>query len=161
MTVPVQSGPEMRSIPDYLARVLETVVATFEQAGVPLPDRRYWTVGGVVADCPQLTVHLTQVYKGLPGDDPGEVQRCGGPRTVAMTVQLFRSVPLGNGRQPPSTTIIMRDSETSAIDAWLLLDAAEQVDAMGWNTGIMAEVNIAEPAGGLVGLTMMLTAPLP
>lgn len=151
----------MRSIPDYLAKVLDTIVGVFQQAGVDLPERRYWAIGSVVADCPQLTVHLMQTYKGLPGDDPGMVQRCDSPRTVSMVVQLFRNVPVGNGQRPPSTAIMMRESAQPAIDAWLLLDAAEAVDAMGWNTGVMAEVNVVPPSGGLVGLSMMLTAPIP
>lgn len=162
MTFPDQGGPEgMRSIPEYLASVLDTIVGVFEQAGVELPERRYWTVGGVVADCPQLTVHLTQAYKGQPGDDPGQVQRCGSARSVSMIVQLFRTVPVGNGQRPPSTAIMMREAEQPAIDAWLLLDASEAIDAMGWNTGLMAEVNVVEPSGGLIGLSMTVTAPIP
>lgn len=149
------------SVSEFLSLVLDTVVGVFEQAGVPLPERRYYTVGGVVADCPQLTIHLTQVYKGLPGDDPGMVQRCGSARTAVMVVQLFRNAPTGNGRQPPSTRIMMEHANDPAVDSWLLLDAAEAVDNAGWNTGVMAEVNVAEPQGGLIGMTMMLTAPIP
>lgn len=161
MTLPAPGGPESRSIPEYLALVLDTVVGVFEQAGVDVPKRRYWTLGGVPADCEQLTVHLTQVYKGNPGDDPGQVQRCGSARSASLVVQLFRPVPTGNGQKPPSPEIIMREAEPSAIDAWLLLDAAEAIDAAGWNTGLMAEVNVIDPSGGFVGLSMTLTAPIP
>lgn len=162
MTYPAQVGSVTHYvIPEYLEKVLDTIVGVFEQAGVELPTRRYWTLGGVAADCAQLTVHLTQVYKGLPGADPNVLQRCESPRTAALVVQLFRSVPVGTGQRPPASDLIQREAFVPAVDTWLLLDAAEAVDALGWNTGVLAEVNIAEPAGGLIGLSLTLTVAIP
>ena len=149
------------SLPAYLEHVLDTVVGVFEQADVPLPERKYWQVGGVIADCAQLTVHLSQVYKGLPGEDPNMAQRCGSFRTAVMSVQLFREIPVGNGKQPPTPESLMEKAVPPAVDAWLLLDAAEAVDAAGLETGVISELNVIEPSGGLVGWNMTLSAPIP
>lgn len=147
---------------DLLTATLDAIVEVFEEEGVDLPDRRYVAFGTVAADCEQLTVALDQHYMGTPGGDPNALTRCGGPRTVAMTVQLFRTTAAQTARQAtPSVASLSKNAEKHLRDAWVLLNAAERVDSIAWGTGVIAEVTAAEAAGGLVGCNMSLVVPVP
>lgn len=163
MTAPSRED-DQDALGQFLLLTLDTVVGVYEHARVDLPPRRYVAYGGVAADCEQLTVQLGQVYAGLPGSDPNVVQRCDGPRTAVMVVQLFRKAPVASGPRgtgAPTADEITASALRSTRDAWLMLDAAGAVDAAGWNTGVMAEVVPIDTSGGYVGVNMTLTAAVP
>lgn len=161
MTVPGR-GNDLDALPELLQLVLDKLVATFETARVDLPARRYIAFGGVVADCEQLTSQLIQVYPGLPGADPNQVQKCDGPLTAVIVSQLFRKQPASSQRgTPPTASEISAATRVVARDVWLMLEAAHAVDAAGWNTGLIAEVSPIEPQGGLGGCAMTLTLQVP
>ena len=45
--------------------VLEKVCSVFQSYNIPLPNRRYWTMGTPVVDCDQVVVSLNSLYLGL------------------------------------------------------------------------------------------------
>lgn len=161
--VSLSGDADVDSIARVLVTTLDAIVLTFERANVDLPARRYVHFGGTAADCEQLTVQLDQTYLGTPGGDPNALQRCNGPRTCAMSVQLWRTAPsLGAKGQPPSALSLSEAAVSSSRDAWLLLDSLNQIDVdAGWGTGVIAEVSALPPQGNFRGLTMSLVVPVP
>lgn len=163
MTVPGRLE-DLEALPQLLHITLDAIVGVFEQASAPLPDRRYVAYGAIAADCEQLTVQFTQLYPGEPGTDPSSAVRCDGPRTAVLVCQLLRCVPTGSGprgQAAPDPAIMDRSAEAFCRDAWLLLDAAQAVDAAGWNTGVIAEVSPVDSQGGFAGSAMTLTVTVP
>jgi hypothetical protein len=149
-----------------LLNILNQVVGRYEQAGVPLPKRRYIHYGTVAADCEQVTVELNQIYPGVPGDDPNQAQKCGGdtPRTASTTVTIFREIPTGSGNRgqdPPKPDDLTAITLVLARDAWLLLDVAEEVDQLGHKRGMITEVSPIGPSGGFAGVAMTLAIAIP
>lgn len=145
--------------------VLERIVSTFESYAVPLPARRYWTVGQSAIDCEQLTIALAQGYLGRPGDQQTEPQRCNMPRSVYMFVTIAREIPVVsvNGR-PPTAQNITDGAKISAVDAWVLLESInllDQWDDVGFGMGVIANVEIPPPEGGFQLVTMSLTMAVP
>lgn len=165
MTVPIPGrDADQEAVGQLLLLALQSIVNVYDHARVPLPDRRYVSYGAVAADCEQLTVQLGQVYPGTPGSDPNVVQRCDGPRTAVLVVQLFRKAPTASGPRgqgAPTPEALTAMALASARDSWLLLDAAHAIDAAGWNTGIISEVSPVDTSGGLVGASMTLTLQVP
>ncbi len=67
--------PDALVIVNQLDRLLERVVGVYEQAGVPLPLRRYWMLSGEAPeDCAQVVVTFVQAYLGSPGDSAADAQ---------------------------------------------------------------------------------------
>lgn len=161
MTTP---SSDIDALSEMLFTALESVKSTFEQAHVQLPDRQYIAWGGVAVDCEQVTAQLIQVYPGNPGGDPNQPQRCDGPRTAVIAVQIFRCAPTPTGARAvaPSPGRLNDSAQELARDAWLLLDSAHVFDAAGsWSSGLIADVSPVEPQGGYVGTTLTLTALVP
>lgn len=159
---------EVRSLVNLLDEILKRVVAAYEQAGVDLPDRRYWTMSTPVADCEQLTVFFNQAYIGPPGDEASEPQRCTSPRTAQIDIQVLRCIPKprGRGQSPPTAEEIQAGSVPQAIDAWLLLDIASSLDTWdgdlpGHGLGVIATVDSGDAEGGYQGPTLHLTVAIP
>jgi len=110
-------------------RALEKAEAVFQSYDVPLPERRYWTIGAPAIDCPQLVVSFVQAYLGTPGDEASTPQRCHMPRSVVLSISIAREIPtVGQGGRPPSGTTIEEASYISAVDAWVLLESLNQFD---------------------------------
>lgn len=162
MTIPGRDD-DLEVLPELLQLTLDTLVGTFDQAGVDLPERQYIAFGDVVVDCEQLTVQFQQLVYGPPGGDPNSVQRCDGPRSVSLLVQLFRCVPTTNTPRggAPTPEAIAASTKTHLRDAWLLMDALAQVDAATWKSGVVGEVSPVSPNGGFAGasLSIMLQVP--
>lgn len=159
---------EVRSLVNTLDEILERVVAGFEQAGVSLPDRRYWTMNEPAADCEQLVVFFNQAYIGPPGDEASEPQRCDSPRTAQIDIQILRCVPVpkGRGQIMPKPEEIQAASVVQAIDAYLLLDLACQLDT--WDhpihsrgLGVIATVDAGPAEGAFQGPVLHLTVAIP
>lgn len=148
-----------------LDRALEKVEAVFQSYNVPLPERRYWTIGSPAIDCEQLVVSFVQAYLGTPGDEASTPQRCQQPRSAVISISVAREVPtVGQGGRPPSGQTIEQASYISAVDAWVLLESLNQFDQwdeVGSGMGVIATVEGTTPAGGFQVTTMQLTMVVP
>lgn len=157
---------EIRSLVSLLEKVLASVVAGYAAASVDLPERRYWTMQQPSADCEQLVVSFLQTYIGPPGDEASQPQRCNSPRSASLTVQVVRCIPTVSAKgRPPTAEQIQDGSEPLAVDAWLLLDIAsdlEQWDPYGGpGLGVIATVDADEPQGGYQSVSLRLTMAIP
>jgi hypothetical protein len=156
---------EVRSIVTMMEQVLSAVEHTYQAAGVALPGRRYWLMGDPVVDCEQLTVGFTQAYIGPPGDEASIPQRCDAVKTAVLAVQVWRCVPVANGKgKQPDAQAIMDASRALAIDAYLLLDSAREYevwDPIGPGLGVIATVETIPAQGGYEGTVLNLTTAIP
>ena len=145
--------------------VLERVESTFGSYNVPLPERRYWTLGQPAIDCDQLVVSFIQMYLGTPGDEASTPQRCHQPRTAVLSISLAREIPTAqqNGK-PPSGQTIEQASYISAVDSWVLMESVnlfDQWDETGFGMGVIATVEASTAAGGFEVVTMQLSLVVP
>lgn len=145
--------------------VLERVQSVFQSYNVELPNRCYWTMGQPAIDCEQLVVSFSEMYLGTPGAQVNEPQRCHVPRSATLTVSLARSIPtVGQNGRPPSAEKIQLSSEVLAVDAWVLLESInllDQWDESGFGIGVIATLNVTEPAGGFQVVNLEITMAVP
>lgn len=148
-----------------LQELLDRTVNIYESYSMPLPDRRYWTLGTPAVDCEQLVVSFVQMYIGAPGDEATEPRRCRDPRSATVQISVSRKVPtVGPSQKAPKAEDIQLFSEICAYDAWMLLDSASSLDAWemaGPGLGIIATVETLAPEGGFQSTTMTLTVAVP
>jgi hypothetical protein len=151
---------------NLLDGVLARVVSIYESYGVPLPMRRYWTMGTPAEDCEQLVVSFVQAYMGLPGDEASRPQKCNMPKSAVMTISLTRSIPVvGPNGKAPSGDSIQKAAGVSAVDSWVLLDSLRLLDQ--WDDdyisgpGVIATVNVPDPQGGFQTVNMQVTMVIP
>jgi hypothetical protein len=145
--------------------VLEKVCDVFQSYNVPLPNRRYWTLGAPVIDCDQVVVSLNSLYLGPPGAPVSEPMRCNMPRTATVTISIARGVPtVGMNGRPPTATKIEESSYISSIDAWVLMMSLNLFDQWAdgsYGLGVIANVDVLEPEGGFQIVNMELTLAVP
>lgn len=146
--------------------VLDSVITTYASYTMPLPSRRYWTLGSPSVDCEQVVVSMLQMYIGSPGDEATDPRRCNDPRSATLLVSVSREVPVvGVNGRAPSADDIQAFSEISAYDAWILLDSSRALDQ--WATGgsfglgVIATVETNAPEGGFQTVTMTITVAVP
>ena len=158
-------SPDAKALSQFLQEVLDRVVNVYDSFSMPVPDRRYWTIGDPAVDCEQLVVGFVQLYLGAPGDEAMEPKRCRDPRSATVRIQVSRKVPVvGPSGRAPSAEAIQNYSELCAYDAWCLMEGASSLDA--WSDtfpglGVIATVESAAPEGGYCTTTMTLTAAVP
>lgn len=157
---------DAKALAFYLEEVLERTINIFHSYGMPIPDRRYWTLGTASVDCEQLVVSFIQMYIGSPGDEVTEPRRCMDPRSATVHVQIVRKVPTVTASgKPPSADTIQEYSQLQAYDAWVLLESAAQLDAWattgGYGLGVIATVETSEPQGGFQSTILTLTSAVP
>jgi hypothetical protein len=147
----------------FLEQVLDTIVATFDEAGVALPDRRFVTFGAPAADCSQVTVALQQIYLGTPGLPPTEPSSCSSPTTAVCHVEILRPVPIPEGRQTSVPVAEMvAAAQVQIRDAELLLLCVSRMCGAVWgNMGVFADVTMGAEQGGYAGPLMTLTIGVP
>lgn len=151
----IDSESDAFTLVKLLDNALDNVVSVYELAGVPLPERRYWTMSSTAADCEQVTIALIQAYHGIPNEQIPGPSRCDGPRTYTMALQVLRCVPTqGDDGSPPTSDQIQTASARQAIDMWLLLDAAT---AIVDGAPSVATVDAGQAQGGYQGVTLTLT----
>lgn len=157
---------ESRSLVTMLDDILERVAAGYTQAGVLLPERQYWTLSTPAVDCEQLVVTFIQAYMGGPGDQAMLPQPCTAPRSAAVDIQIARCVPtMGARGRAPEAASIQAAAEQLAVDAYLLIDIAAELET--WDRtgmpglGVIATVDVTEPAGGYQSVTLHLTSAIP
>lgn len=157
--------------------ILNTVVATYADQGVALPERRYLAVGGqgdTVHDCEQVTVSFEQGYSGLPGNQAQEPATANDPRTAVFIVEVVRQLPLPNTTSAnPATTVQSRYASDmrvqvlpvdvqsdiarkQMVDAMLLLDAGLRA-GQTTTTGALVDISAGSPQGGYQAITAVIT----
>lgn len=158
MTEPAESF-----VASFMEQVLETIVETFAEAGVPLPDRRYIFFGIPAADCAQLTVALQQLYLGPPGLPASEPSPCSAPTSAVLRVELLREVPIPGDREltVPIPKMIAAAQEQIR-DAELLMESLKPMCGAAWGAmGVFADVLMGTEQGMYAGPVMTLTAGVP
>jgi hypothetical protein len=153
------------NLKNLLDGIVEKVESIYQSYNVPLPHRRYWTLGTPAIDCEQLVVSFSQLYLGPPGGQISVPQRCNNPRTAIITINIARQVPVvGMNGRPPSPEKIQEASLISAVDAWVLMESMrlfDDWDNSGWGLGIIATVEAGEIEGGYQMVTMEITLAVP
>lgn len=156
---------DAKNLANLMQAVLDAVIATYTSYTMPLPGRRYYTLGSPAIDCEQVTVSMLQMYIGSPGDEATSPRRCNDPRSVTLLVQVSREVPtVGQNGRAPSGDSIQDGAEISAYDAWILLDSArtlDQWDPANFGLGVIATVEADSPEGGFQTVTMTITMAVP
>jgi len=156
---------DAKALTEFLQEILDRVENVYNSFLMPLPSRRYWTLGTPAVDCEQLVVSFIQAYIGSPGDEANEPRRCRDPRSATVHVKVSRQVPVvGPSGRPPSAESIQHFSQLVGYDAWCLLEGAASLDPWGTSgpgLGIIATVETESPEGGFQTTTMTLTAAIP
>jgi hypothetical protein len=131
---------------DTLNHIKDTIETTYEQVGMPLPERRFVAVGNVadsvVVDCEQLNVNFIQSYFGNPGQPNVQLRGCELLKSGDFVVQVTRCVlprtkSARGGLTAPSTEFLDEKALIQSIDSDLLLDASA---AMSSAQGVSASV---------------------
>jgi len=143
-----------------LERVLATVISVYDEKGVPLPSRQYWTMGRAPEDCAQVTVSLIQVYLGTPGDQASTPQHCNQVRTAVLNVAVTRDFPVGENGKAVGVDRIMEASKWGAIDSMVLSSSLNDFDM--WEDGyqglgVIATIATNDPQGGVQTTNMNLS----
>ena len=153
------------SLKNMMDGIISRIETVFQSYNVPLPSRRYWTMGEVAIDCEQVVVNFLQMYLGTPGDEQSTPQRCHVPRTATVIISISRPVvTVGQNGRPPSGEKITESSYSSAIDAWVLMESLREFDMWddsGYGLGVIATVDTSGPEGGFQTVNMQLTLAVP
>ena len=129
---------------------LDAIVNHYANAGVPLPERRYWMVGQSARDCEQAVIMVQQTFLGSP-ENPIEFVQCNGPRGVTFQFEVLRCTPTISPRGDiPQAVDIQESSVHPVIDMEIMLDLGEIFAPVG-TPGIVITVNPIPPDGGLHG----------
>lgn len=157
---------EAAHLANMLQTVLNRVINVYDSYSMPLPSRRYYTLGVPVVDCEQVVVSLIQMYVGSPGDEATEPRRCNDPRSAVLNISVSRAVPIAqpNGSAPLADDI-QDANQVMAYDAWILMESVQQLDAWDQNAypglGVIATVNAEQPEGGFATTQMTITMAVP
>lgn len=117
--------------------------------GVPLPERRYWTIGQTAHDCEQAVLAVQQMFLGT-AETPMELTQCNGPRGLTFTFEVVRCVPtLDNRGRAPAGQSIENASVNPVIDMEIMLDLAKYFDP--FMTGVVVNVDPIPALGGYHG----------
>lgn len=145
-------------LPQRLDAWLEAVENHYADAEIPLPERRYWTIGNTAHDCEQVAIAVQQMFLGTAGEPSGLVL-CTAPRTVTFTLEIVRCTPTLDRRgTPPSGSAIEASSVDPVIDLEILLDLVGYFDPD--NTGVMATADVLPAQGGFHGVMGTYTVTL-
>lgn len=153
------------NLKNFLDKVLEKVVETYAENNVPLPSRRFWTMGEPAIDCEQVCVSFIQMYLGLPGDQASTPQRCSVPRSAVLSISVSRQIPVvgANGKAPDADKI-QYAAEISAVDVWLFMELIRKLDQWEpgeYGMGVIATAEAATAEGGFETTSMQLTMVVP
>ena len=177
--------PELNDIVDVADHVLATINRVFAEAGVDLPERQYYIVGGqgqTVHDCEQVTVSWDQAYSGLPQNEASIPATCDQIHTGSFIVEIVRQVNttraadgvatgapnipsrFGGGVagsvDAPSPEDFMREARRQMQDAVLLLRAGLLAGEATTSNAAIVDVSAGTPQGGYQAVIMNFTAAL-
>jgi len=146
-------------IPKFVDQALRNIIEHYEtKVSIPLPERRYWTIGATAHDCEQCVLAVQQMFIGT-AEVPLEITQCNGPRGLTFTVEVVRCVPtLDNRGKPPEGTAIEVASIHPVIDMEIMLDLAQYFDP--FMTGVVVNVDPIPASGGLHGAICTYTVTL-
>lgn len=147
----------------FMERVLDAIVAEFDEAGIELPDRRYITFGIPAADCAQLTVALQQLYLGSPGLPAQEPSPCNAMTTAVLRVEILREVPIPVDRQMTIPVPKLAEAARQQVhDAEIMLQSVSRMCGSTWGgLGVFADILMGTEQGMYAGPVMTLTAGVP
>jgi hypothetical protein len=146
-------------IPKWCDQALADIEAHYDtKINVPLPDRRYWTIGTTAHDCEQCVLAVQQMFLGT-AETPLETTQCNGPRGLTFTVEVVRCVPtLDNRGRAPDAPVIEAASVNPVIDMEIMLDLAPYFDP--YLTGVVVNVDPIPASGGFHGAIATYTVTL-
>ena len=147
-------------IPQYMDYALAAVRTEYaSHSDVTLPERNYWTIGGVAADCEQAVLIVQQHVLGSAGA-PIELTQCNAPRSLTFLFQVLRCVTVASGRgsRPPESSAIQADSVTPTQDMEIMMDLATSFDT--YNQGIIVTIDAVVAEGGFHGAQATYTVTL-
>jgi hypothetical protein len=115
-----ENGLRLRDAMDNILSSLESV---FQSYNVPLPTRRFWTIGETPAvDCEQAVVTFLQLYLGTPGDDAQVPQDCNAIKSMVVQIRIARKASIPKSGNAPAPETIQNDASWSAVDAMTIMD---------------------------------------
>ena len=137
-------------IPVFVEKAVADIVDHYTtKVDVPLPERRYWTIGTTAHDCEQMVLAVQQMFLGT-AENPLETTQCNGPRGLTFTVEVVRCVPTLNNRgQAPASGAIEIASILPVIDMEIMLDLTHYFDP--YNIGVVVNVDPIPASGGFHG----------
>jgi hypothetical protein len=146
-------------IPEFCDTAMRNIEEHYDvKVGVPLPERRYWTIGTTAHDCEQCVLAVQQMFIGT-ADAPLATTQCDGPRGLTFTLEILRCVPTLNNRgaAPPGVEIETA-SVNPVIDMEIMLDLAAYFDP--YSTGVVVNVDPLPAEGGYHGAICTYTVTL-
>jgi hypothetical protein len=150
---------------NFLDKILYKVVQTYEEYNVPVPNRRFWTMGDPAIDCEQLCVSFIQMYLGLPGDQASQPRRVESPRSAVLSISISRAIPVvGSNGKAPLAEKIQEGSEIGAVDAYMFMELISKLDQWEpgeYGMGVIATVEAATAEGGFHTTKMQVTLVIP
>lgn len=146
--------------------LLERVVAVYEDFGVPVPQRQFWSAGNVPPECSQIVVALKSLSEGLTGSEETIPSPCDNLVQAKFSVTVTRCIPTPDNRgTPPSPAQIAEASDLASQDAYLLAKAACSFDMYGSDVpgaplggmGVEWSVTVNDYEGGMQTVELDLT----
>lgn len=161
--------PRALHLNNFLDKVLARIEEVYDEYNVPLPSRRYWTIGEPAIDCEQLVLSFIQIYLGTPGDQASTPQRCTAPRSAVLTLSVSREVPtVGTSGKGPSADKIEDASRIAVVDAYMFMELIrrldqwkEDADPIDFGMGVIATADTSGFDGGFQTTAMQLTMVVP
>lgn len=159
-------SPDAKHLSVTMQELLNRTISIFASYNLPIPTRRYYTLGDPAIDCEQVVVTFLQAYIGSPGDQANVPRRCSDPRSGTFNIYVTRAIPIAavNGT-PPTQDKIQNASEIIAYDAYVLLDSAAQLDTWatqgGYGLGVIATVEARTAEGGYQSTVLTITIAIP
>jgi len=157
---------DAKNLANMLQGVLDRVITSYASYDMPLPSRRYYTFGVPAVECEQVVVSFIQMYLGTPGDEATQPRRCHDPRSATLNISVSRQVPTTqqNGTAPLADDI-QDANRVAALDAWVLMESVNLLDAWGDEgfpgLGVIATVDGNQPEGGFTTTSMTITMAIP
>lgn len=154
---------DTEAIATVMTDILDSIASVYEEAGVELPERQFIAMNSVVNDnCEQLSVAFQQMYMGPPGDQLETPSRCNDPRSIVLQIQLFRCIPVpqGRGNVPPTPEQMDESTRILTADCWLLMDGALSSIPAQWLGGI-ADVSVTDALGGYQAVQLNVVVAVP
>jgi hypothetical protein len=159
--------------PGDLVGHLQELQSRFETALLaagldPLPDRRYYTVGGAVYDCPQIVVSADTVTPGLTNAQssgiPTLLESCDTIWSVTSTVAYVACaaevVQGARGTKAPPIADVERDAANMALAVSALVALVEDLVGDPKFGSALASITLGQPQGGLIAAEATITANL-
>jgi hypothetical protein len=144
--------------------ILDEAETRLDNAGRPVPARRYVHAGQTAWDCDQLTVEITRVFAGQPGVEGlglEDRESCVGLRTVEYLVELVRCFPTLNAAgAAPTMTALDYASQEIATDGWIIVQGLADAAAAGsiadtaCDDVAIGTLLFPEPQGAMVGIKL-------